>query len=72
MNIPEGFVENISMKNIVIKEGVRSIGKHAFKGNADLENITIPANLKSISVGAFDNCFKDKTVNIIGDLNAYA
>lgn len=44
------------VKTVVISEGITSIGKNAFKGCANLTNVTIPSSCKEIGDKAFNNC----------------
>ncbi len=45
-------------KNVIIEEGVTSIGDYAFFGCTEIESITIPSSLISIGYGAF-GCFEN-------------
>ena len=42
-----------SIEKVIIKEGVTTIGSHAFSNFTDLEEITLPRSLKSIGNSAF-------------------
>ena len=44
------------VKNVIINEGVTSIGDYAFDGCSNLTNITIPEGVTSIGRGAFSYC----------------
>ena len=48
--------ENLSVKQVVIENGVTSIGKSAFAGCTGLTCITIPDSVTSIGWGAFFGC----------------
>ncbi|MGP1459319.1 MAG: leucine-rich repeat domain-containing protein [Treponema sp.] len=52
-----------SLKNIRLPEGIRTIGKKAFKYSG-LEAITIPSGIESVEREAFQNCSGLKTVEI--------
>ena len=52
------------IKVIKIEEGISCIGENVFKGNEDVEFISIPASLEIIGMGAFENCKKLKAVEI--------
>lgn len=54
--------------NIVIEEGVTSIGAYAFYTFNGLESIVIPSNVTEIGEGAFHWCKKLKSVTIQGNV----
>lgn len=49
-----GTAANMSLKEVVIPEGVESIGSKAFD-TAHVEKLTLPSTLKTIGANAFDN-----------------
>ncbi len=59
-----------NVKNIVVKNGVTSIGGYAFYKCSSLESITIPNSITSIDSWAFYNCSSLKKVYIT-DLTAW-
>lgn len=68
--ISEGlFADCISLKEIVLPEGVKRIENNAF-GTSGLRSITIPASLEYVAYDAFDSCEMLKSVHI-KDLAAY-
>jgi len=52
-----------------IKSGTKTIAYNAFKGCADLENITLPDGITVIGEGAFSSCDNLKNVNIPNGVN---
>ncbi len=50
------YLNNELMTELVIPEGVTSIGQYAFAGCTSLTNVTIPGTITSIGSGAFYNC----------------
>ena len=50
--IPDGIV----VKNIIIQDGVTSIGSYAFYGCKDVVSINIPDSVTTIAGGVFQNC----------------
>lgn len=56
-----------SVDEIVLRPGVTEIGSYAFKGMDSLKMVTLPMTLKTIGVGAFQQC----TGLIAAGLNPY-
>lgn len=52
------------IKNIVVEEGVTSIGNYAFYGYDNVTSVTIPSTVTSIGEGAFTKCAALTTVDI--------
>lgn len=44
------------MKHLILPDGIRSIGYHAFEENSALEDVRLPNTLETIGEGAFLNC----------------
>ena len=62
--IEEGVLSqyNGTLKNVVIPEGVTSIGNSAFSGNINIESIVFPDSVLSIGQYAFSNCKSLKNI----------
>ena len=55
--IDESVFTNIgSLVNLVIPEGVISVGANAFKGCSSLNKVELPSTLTAIGASAFENC----------------
>ena len=52
-----------SIKNVVIEEGVTSVGQYAFYGYQAITSVTLPSTLTIIKKYAFSNCSKLPTVH---------
>ncbi|MBR0535769.1 MAG: leucine-rich repeat protein [Clostridia bacterium] len=53
---PWGYYSKLSIENVIIKEGVTSIGDSAFAGCYKLTNVIIPDSVTSIGDQAFSYC----------------
>ena len=61
--------------DLVISEGVKSIGSYAFRGCIGLTSVTIPDSVKSIGSAAFDGCSGLTSVKIgngVTSIGSYA
>ena len=75
------YLNNELVTDLVIPEGITSIGNSAFSGCSSLESITIPEEITSIGDFAFEGCSKlnyiyykgtaDEWDNIDGSSNVY-
>lgn len=63
--IPDGVLQGSKkLQNVVINDGIKAIGKNAFKGCSELAEISLPANLQQIGEDAFaDTAFYNETLN---------
>ena len=65
LQIPEySFYNNSVVTEIIIPEGVESIGKSAFEGCKNLRKIVLPSSLKKIGDSAFKNCSSLESMTI--------
>lgn len=70
----EAFMNNISIKKIIISEGIREIGDSAFAHCRRLSSVTIPESLTTIGNSAFIDCKNMRSINLpdsvtsIGDM----
>ena len=53
-----------SIKSVVIKEGVKSIGISAFRDCSNLSSVTIPNSVTSIKYNSFRNCHSLREITI--------
>ena len=58
------FVNGVEVTDLVIPDGVTSIGNSAFSGCSSLTSVTIPGSVTSIGSGAFFDCSGLTTVTI--------
>ncbi len=61
--------EKLDIKNLIIKEGITSVGKCAFYGCTGLLSVSLPDSLNELGFSAFGNCFNLETINIPANLN---
>ena len=64
---PAPWGANINIKTVVIKDGVTSIGRNAFRGCTGLTSVSIPDSVTSIGDNAFSNCSKQLTIYCLAD-----
>ena len=51
-----GFYGCENLTNVVIPEGVQSVGRYAFAGCTALQDALLPDSVTTIGMGAFENC----------------
>ena len=51
-----GFGANLASSNVIIQEGITSIGDQAFLGCSGLTSVSLPSSLTSIGRNAFKDC----------------
>jgi hypothetical protein len=52
--------------DVVIPQGVNTIGSCAFEGHAGIASVTIPESVRTVGLRAFHQCQELKTVRILG------
>ena len=62
--IPSGAFSFTNMENVVVPEGVTTIGCDAFAANERLVNVSLPKSLQSLERGVFWKCKALKTITI--------
>ena len=63
------------IENVMIENGITSIGSYAFSGCSSLESINIPEGVTSIENGAFEGCNSLKSIDIpssVTSIGSYA
>lgn len=63
-SIGSWFREVISLEEVTLGEGVKTIGDDAFRGCSNLTSITIPNNVTSIGISAFYGCSRMTSIKI--------
>lgn len=58
------FLDNMEITELVVPDGVKSIGNYAFLNGAGFKSIIIPNSVESIGTCAFQNCIGLTSVNI--------
>ncbi|MBO4798524.1 MAG: leucine-rich repeat protein, partial [Candidatus Methanomethylophilaceae archaeon] len=68
-NIDDYAFWHSSLKNVTLKEGVKSIGNNAFRGSS-IESINLPESIEKLKELAFYSCTNLKTIDIPDSLKA--
>lgn len=58
------FNKSVTVKSVIVEDGVSSIGGNAFIGCPDVMNITLPESIVTIEGGAFFNCSSLRSIFI--------
>ena len=61
---PKGFTNCCFVKNIVIDEGITTVGKLAFNGCSDLCSVSFPSTISSLGDCIFYNCPELKFIDV--------
>ena len=61
----ESFAQCSKLADVLIPEGVATMGDRAFASCSALKTIKLPSTLRTISKGAFDGCTALKTVTLL-------
>lgn len=64
--------EDSSIKNVIISEGVTSIGDYTFSYCVDLLSVSIPKSITYIGESAFSNCTSLTSINVDADNMNYS
>lgn len=59
------FSGNSSIYDVVIEEGLTSIGTYSFNRLSNLNSITLPASLAAVEPYAFDCCYDLEEINVV-------
>ena len=66
-NIPEYMFDGcIALTNIVLPNGIRTLGQYAFHNCSSLENLVLSTNVYSIGESAFQGCSSLTEINVPG------
>ena len=67
----EGTVRNLTFPDRLEGLPVRSIGKHAFAGRKDVQEVDLPQSLRRLSLFAFHNCSRLRTMSLYDSVEDY-
>ena len=67
----EGSVKNLTIPEQIGGLAVRSIGRHAFERRADLQEVSLPASLRRLSLFAFHNCANLRKITLHDSVEDY-
>lgn len=66
--VADGTFKGSSCQSIVISEGIRSIGREAFRNCTSLTSVSLPSTLTDLGILAFDGCSALTSIAIPGSL----
>ena len=67
----EGRLRSMSVPAKLEGLPVRSIGRHAFAGRRDLEEVSLPDTVRRLSLFAFHNCARLRRMNVYNSIEDY-
>ena len=67
----EGAVRTLTLPDRIDGLPVRSIGKHAFAGRKDVQEVSLPQSLRRLSLFAFHNCSRLSTMSLFDSVDDY-
>ncbi len=60
----KAFMDNKSLRKVVVHDGVKSIGEECFSGCTELKEVSLPEGVTFVGYRAFANCEKLTKVNL--------
>ena len=60
----KAFMDNKSLRKVVVHDGVKSIGEECFSGCSELKEVSLPEGVTFVGYRAFANCEKLTKVNL--------
>lgn len=69
------YINNAVVKNLVIPDGITTIGPYAFERGTQFTSVTIPSSVKSIGNSAFAYCYNLNKIDIpdgVTSIGSYA
>ena len=67
----EGTARSLTIPDRLEGLPVRSIGKHAFAGRKDVQEVGLPQSLRRLSLFAFHNCFRLRAMSLFDSVDDY-
>ena len=61
--------EQAKIKAVIVSEGLKKIGRHAFAKNVELASAYLPNSLEAIGYGAFAGCIGLNSINTTGSVD---
>ena len=67
----EGAVRSLTFPDRIGELPVRSIGKHAFAGRKDVQEVSLPQSLRRLNLFAFHNCSRLRAMSLYDSVEDY-